>query len=544
MASENLILRSGTFHVRLVIPKDVRHILNRTEFTESLKTGSKAEAQMKKFAFLQVWKQQISKARKLVAGPMPDELPEESFAISTMIENSRHTGLMSIVMGTQTDELNLSFSRENFDYLESCIVDMISNAQRRKSAKAAYETDFDDRGEKPYLAFEAYKEKWYEQGDDISLEKKIERFNDYIRLHKLVEHYVLTVNQPINLSSINEIQSIIDDPKKFKIKSPFTKSRLEAFSVHQREQKGIIEKTIDMHVSRLEKLKDWIEAQNHEISYESVNLWLESLTDLTPKTKKQYIFSGQSFWKWALKNDEGFKNQFKNIAHPFEKHEFEVNRMEKRTKLKRKAFTVADVKKLYLACKSAKNREILTDLFMIGAHSGARIEEICQLRKEDVIDDEGVLSFDVYKSKTEAGVRYTPVHPVIKPIIERLMEKSTDGFLIKSPAGNKYGIRSDAYSKQFGRLKTSLGYNEQFVFHSLRATMITQLHRADVPPITIAAMIGHETGTVTFDVYGEGPSPQQKFEAIAKVDYGLDQDVTENDALKYLKMFEVSNDEN
>ncbi|MCF5597521.1 tyrosine-type recombinase/integrase, partial [Pseudomonas sp. PA-3-10C] len=140
----------------------------------------------------------------------------------------------------------------------------------------------------------------------------------------------------------------------------------------------------------------------------------------------------------------------------------------------------------------------------------------------DVIDDEGVLSFDVYKSKTEAGVRYTPVHPAIKPIIERLIKESTDGFLIKSPAGNKYGIRSDAYSKQFGRLKTIAGFNEQFVFHSLRATMITQLHRADVPPITIAAMVGHETGTVTFDVYGEGPSPQQKFEAISKVDYGLE----------------------
>ena len=33
MASNNLILHSGTFYVRLVIPKDVRHILNRTEFT-------------------------------------------------------------------------------------------------------------------------------------------------------------------------------------------------------------------------------------------------------------------------------------------------------------------------------------------------------------------------------------------------------------------------------------------------------------------------------------------------------------------------------
>lgn len=82
MASENLVLRSGNWHVRLSIPKDVRHILNRTEFTESLKTGSKAEAQVKKLAFLQIWKQLIANARRLVAGPTSDELTEKSYEIS------------------------------------------------------------------------------------------------------------------------------------------------------------------------------------------------------------------------------------------------------------------------------------------------------------------------------------------------------------------------------------------------------------------------------------------------------------------------------
>jgi integrase len=522
MASDNLVLRSGTFHVRLVIPKDVRHVLNRTEFTESLKTGSKAEAQMKKYAFLHVWKQLIADARTKMAGPTPEELTETSLVISRMIENARQTPLMHMVMGKPDGELDIAFSRENFDYLESYVIDIILNAHKWTKVSEATAEGFDVRSEKPFLAFQKYKEKWYDKGENISLERKIDRFNDYITLAKVIEHYGLTTGQSINLDSISEIQSIIEDQKNYQIKSPFTKSRIDKFSLYQREVKGIIEKTIDMHVSRIERLKEWLESENREISFDTVHMWLESLIELTPKTKKQYIFSGQSFWKWALKNDTGFKTHYKYLLPPFEKHEFEVNRLEKRSKMKRKAFTVEDVKKLYLACKAAKKREILTDLFLIGAHSGARIEEICQLRIEDIVDDEGVLSFNVHKSKTEAGVRYTPVHAAIKPLIERLIKESTDGFLIKSPAGNKYGIRSDAYSKQFGRLKTDLGYNEQFVFHSLRATMITQLHRADVPPITIAAMIGHETGTVTFDVYGKGPSPQQKFSAISKIDYALD----------------------
>ncbi|WP_404822123.1 DUF6538 domain-containing protein [Pseudomonas khavaziana] len=39
MASDNLVLRGGTWHARMVIPSDIRHLFNRREFTASLKTG-------------------------------------------------------------------------------------------------------------------------------------------------------------------------------------------------------------------------------------------------------------------------------------------------------------------------------------------------------------------------------------------------------------------------------------------------------------------------------------------------------------------------
>lgn len=63
MSGENLVLRSKYWHARLNVPKDVRHILNRTEFTASLQTGSKAEAQERKSELLQIWKQLIVDAR-------------------------------------------------------------------------------------------------------------------------------------------------------------------------------------------------------------------------------------------------------------------------------------------------------------------------------------------------------------------------------------------------------------------------------------------------------------------------------------------------
>ncbi len=522
MASENLVLRAGNWHVRLSIPKDVRHLLNRTEFTESLKTGSKAEAQLKKLAFLHIWKQMIANARKLVQGPTPAELIEKSYDISKMIDTRKQSGLMSIVSNNLSDVLALTFSKERFEALESETDDLIRSVQPWKSAKEAFESDFDAFGEKPFIEFMAFKEKWYESGEAIPLEKKVERFNDYIQLNKSMQNYLITSGKSISAESINVVKSIIESPKNYKIKSPITTTRIKAFEEYQTKTKGIIQKTVDTQAQRLKLISSWIEDEERELDHESICSYLETL-NLSIKTKKQYIFAGSSFWKWAIRNDENFKKLYKGQLSPFEKHEFPVNRNKKGSGLTdRKAFTPEDVSKIYEASKATKNREILTDLILLGSYTGARIEELCQLQIKDIVNEEGIKCLYFYDGKNAASERHTPIHPAISQIIEKLISNSTDGYLIKSPAGNKYGNRSDALSKQFGRLKTSLGYNNQFVFHSFRKTVITQLQRADIAGILIAAIVGHETGTITFDVYSAGPSPKQKLNAISKLKYAIE----------------------
>jgi hypothetical protein len=54
-------------------------------------------------------------------------------------------------------------------------------------------------------------------------------------------------------------------------------------------------------------------------------------------------------------------------------------------------------------------------------------------------------------------------------------------------------------------------------FHSIRITAITQLVRVSVAGAIIAELVGHETGTVTYDVYSQGHSAVQKLEAISKL---------------------------
>ncbi|MNP63329.1 Phage integrase family protein [compost metagenome] len=97
------------------------------------------------------------------------------------------------------------------------------------------------------------------------------------------------------------------------------------------------------------------------------------------------------------------------------------------------------------------------------------------------------------------------------------MADSRDGYLVPSASKNKYGNRSDLHSKAFGRLKKSLGFDKDHVFHSIRMTAITQLVRAEVSGPLIAELVGHETGTVTFDTYSQGASATQKLVAISKI---------------------------
>ena len=54
-------------------------------------------------------------------------------------------------------------------------------------------------------------------------------------------------------------------------------------------------------------------------------------------------------------------------------------------------------------------------------------------------------------------------------------------------------------------------------FHSFRRWFISRLEQADVPGNLIAGIAGHKNGTITLDVYSEGPLMRSARRAVAKV---------------------------
>jgi integrase len=122
-------------------------------------------------------------------------------------------------------------------------------------------------------------------------------------------------------------------------------------------------------------------------------------------------------------------------------------------------------------------------------------------------------------TKTQAGTREIPIHAHISSLVSELGKKSTDGHLLSGLTFNKYGDRSNAIGKRFGRLKARLGYDRTLVFHSFRKGGARQLENAGVPENVAARLIGHEFHTMTYGLYSGGIAFELLKEAVDKLDW-------------------------
>lgn len=223
-----------------------------------------------------------------------------------------------------------------------------------------------------------------------------------------------------------------------------------------------------------------------------VNVALGTEQGLSLATRRRMISPASVYWDY-LENNKGL-----NLPSPFVK--VLPPKPKRRTKASiqamRKSFRVDDYQKLISAC----DNDTLKDLITLGAYTGCRIDELCALKIETVFNDK----IEITDAKTEAGWRTVPIHPHITQTVTRLVDMSEDGYLLSGLSFNKYGNRSNAIGKRFGRLKKRLGYGTDYVFHSLRKGFATQLENANVPVTVVARLMGHEVEGQTFGNYSDG----------------------------------------
>jgi integrase len=123
-----------------------------------------------------------------------------------------------------------------------------------------------------------------------------------------------------------------------------------------------------------------------------------------------------------------------------------------------------------------------------------------------------------------------PIQPLLAPVIARRCEGKgpKDDLFPEWPPVKKAGSmreRSFKTSNHFTDYRRLVGVDEvvegkrraRVNFHSFRRWFISRAEQAGVEAEMVSAIVGHKHGSITLDVYSEGPTMQRARRAVAKV---------------------------
>lgn len=481
--AHNLIQKKGetTWYVRLAVPVDVQKVIGCKVLIQSLKTGLRKEAMDARLPILANWKARIATAR--AGKPLPPDW-QESLA-----------GMLETVDGiTKHSKMTRIGEAGTAPYVVPEPTEMAKFMDDNPAMMDALKGMIQKAGQTPMGLFKF--------DDELGA-----AFKNAVA-QRFETHYTPNADQK------EEIRMIAAGDGSRKVRSLLTAARIKAYREF-RESRGGAPKHVDQQVGKMERLSDFLKKEELPLNFDSVDNWLKSL-DRAPKTLSQYLMAGTAFWKWALKYDAAWREEYKDKVNPFISHDLPQGGGSETAGKDREIYTRADTLKLHQAALDNADKP-LADLIALGWYTGARIEELCLLNKDNVITVDGIRCFDFPRSKSKASKRVVPIHPSLLSTVDRLSNVTTDTFLIPAESADKYGKRSHAISKAFGRLRTVAGFTKLHVFHSFRHTVVTELIRADVPDALAKELVGHETGSVTHDVYSKGASTAQKLAAISKL---------------------------
>jgi integrase len=179
--------------------------------------------------------------------------------------------------------------------------------------------------------------------------------------------------------------------------------------------------------------------------------------------------------------------------------------------------------------KGTPTNDPMWSLAALGMYTGARIEELCSLKVADIGDG----AMRIRAGKSAAAVRAVPVHPVIAPLVKRLMSTANDQWLIPGLlSGGRDARRSAGVSKRFGyHLRHALKIADTaLTFHSLRHTFTNRCEIAHVPEPTTKLLTGHSRASLTYGHYSKSLPLAELAGAIARVSYGPADDLVRRTA--------------
>ncbi|WP_458527269.1 DUF6538 domain-containing protein [Onishia taeanensis] len=222
-----------------------------------------------------------------------------------------------------------------------------------------------------------------------------------------------------------------------------------------------------------------------------------------------------------------YNNYVKNLVTVFE-HAVAMEMIARnpfsgmKIKVKRKVssyrdeFTREEIEKIFVEVKQQKGWKYWVPL--LGYYGAFRLNEACQIYKEDVKVIDGVPCIHVQEGnpdqrlKNHSSERLIPIHDDLLTLgfMEYVVSFPDQSRLFELRWSEKHGY-SATPSKWFGRLRAKLAIEERGKgkkdFHSFRHTVANALKQKGISENKIGGILGHTTGGVTNTRYGKEYKP-------------------------------------
>src|SRR5262245_20855547 len=227
--------------------------------------------------------------------------------------------------------------------------------------------------------------------------------------------------------------------------------------------------------------------------------YLMSARGLAPKTVERYRSSLSTLWAWL--EEKGIIAT--DRSNPWTKH----RSIRPTVRTKRRPLSDEQLVSLLSGCyDTATYRQVLADLLRLGLVTGCRLEELCALKKADVLKRKDGYWLVIREGKTDAAVRVVPVHRCVDRLVHRRRQDQGEDLFGEITPG-AYGRRSHHVSKAYGRYRKLVGVEERGQdFHALRHTFTNMMEGAGVAVPTIQLLIGHSRKQTmgTTAIYSQG----------------------------------------
>jgi integrase len=242
--------------------------------------------------------------------------------------------------------------------------------------------------------------------------------------------------------------------------------------------------------------------------------WKSSMVEagLRPKTiQDAKLAPMRAILQWGVNNKHLTSNPANGISLDVRSKQGE----------KKRSFTDEEAKIILKAASDEKD-SVRRWVPWLGAYSGARVSELCQLRAEDIIAIDAIwcMKFDPEAGslKTSGSERIIPLHPaLIDRGFLKFVATIKSGPLFAALSPDKFGRRGGNGTKMIGRFVRQLGLKDGRLSpsHSWRHRIKTLGRKHGLAQDILNAITGHATRSVA-DSYGEFPI-EALFREICKI---------------------------